>query len=93
MKSIASRIGTFVVVIAITGVCGYFLGYEEEIDSVQHVYLQTPDEFPKPEHSLRVTHISRAKDDDARLRGGKDTWRIYLAEIDTVIYLEQRKGE
>lgn len=64
-----------------------------EADLVRHVYLQTPGEVPKPEFMLRVVHSCRSKDDEARFREREELWRIFLAEADTVFYLEVRRAD
>jgi hypothetical protein len=90
------------VIVAVAVVVGLTVGYllgksngiaegTNRVREFQTVYLRQPDGTAmKKEFALRVVGSGSATSDDTDLRNDPNVWRIYLHEIDLVVYLVPR---
>lgn len=89
----ASKIAVLVVAIAISLMVGYHWGATEEREEVLHApksihMLQPNGKQIKKQYVLRVVGIHSPANDRQRLSEDPETWRIYVRELDLILYLE-----
>lgn len=91
--SSAFKIGVLVVSVAISLMVGYHWGATDEREEVLHapksIHMLEPNgKQTKKQHVLKVIGIYSPGNDRQRLSDDPETWRIYVRELDLILYLE-----